>query len=146
MTDCIFCKIVDGQEAASVVYEDEEFIAFMDAFPLTEGHCLVIPKAHHVRLDEINAKKRAKLFSIGHKVIKAQKKAELGVQGTNLLINDGKAANQTVPHLHLHLIPRASGDLIKSIPRILLHISGLFGFKTSRATLDSQAEKITYHL
>lgn len=144
--NCIFCKITAKTEAASIIYEDDEFLALMDAYPLTSGHCLVIPKKHVVRLDSLNAKSRAKLFNIGHKIIEAQKKAGLGVQGTNLLINDGKAANQTVPHLHLHLIPRESGDLLKSLPKLFLHITGLFGLKTSRIKLNKQAEHIASHL
>ena len=143
---CIFCKIVSKVESASIVYEDDEFLAFMDAYPLTIGHCLVIPKTHVVRLESLNAKARAKLFNIGHKIIEAQKKAGFGVQGTNLLINDGKAANQTVPHLHLHLIPRESGDLLKSLPKLFLHITGLFGLQTSRIKLNIQAEQISNHL
>jgi len=146
MSNCIFCKIISGEEYASKVYEDDHFVALMDAYPLTHGHCLIIPKSHHIRLDELKSRQRAKLFSIAHKVIEAQKKAVLGDQGTNLLINDGKAANQTVPHLHLHLIPRESGDLLKSIPKIFLHISGLFGIKTARKTLDQIAKEITQHI
>ena len=142
MTDCIFCKIIAGDAPASIVYEDDDFIAFMDAYPLTEGHCLVIPKSHIVRLDELKAKQRAKLFNIGHKIVEAQKKVGLGIQGTNFLVNDGKAANQTVPHLHLHLIPRSSGDWLKSIPKVILHITGLFGFKTAANTLNDQAKRI----
>ena len=140
---CIFCQIASKREQASVVYEDDGFIAFMDAYPLTNGHCLVIPKNHLIRLDSLNSKDRAKLFNIGHKIIEAQKSVGLGVNGTNLLINDGKAANQTVPHLHLHLIPRENGDLIKSLPKLFLHITGLFGLKTSRKKLDSQAKLIS---
>jgi histidine triad (HIT) family protein len=145
MSHCIFCQIASKEEAASIVYEDEFFIALMDVYPLTNGHCLVIPKKHHVRLEELTAKHRAKLFNIGHKIIEAQKKSGLGINGTNLLINDGKAANQTVPHLHLHLIPRERGDLIRSIPKILLHISGIFGLKTSRKKLDNKAAIIKEH-
>jgi histidine triad (HIT) family protein len=94
----------------------------------------------------LNAKARAKLFNIGHKIIEAQKKAGFGIQGTNLLINDGKAANQTVPHLHLHLIPRENGDLFKSLPKLFLHITGLFGLKSSRTKLDIQADIISKQL
>lgn len=144
--DCIFCQIVSNLEPASLVYEDDEFIAFMDAYPITNAHCLVVPKNHVVRLDSLNAKKRAKLFNIGHKIIEAQKLAGYGVNGTNLLINDGKAANQTVPHLHLHLIPRENGDLLKSLPKLFLHITGLFGLKTQRNKLDKQAKLITENL
>ena len=135
MTHCIFCKITAKEAPASIVYEDDNFIAFMDAYPLTEGHCLVIPKSHVVRLDDLKANQRAKLFNIGHKIVEAQKKVGLGIKGTNILLNDGKAANQTVPHLHLHLIPRSSGDWLKSIPKVILHITGLFGIKTSFKTL-----------
>lgn len=143
---CIFCQISSKHEEASIIYEDDEFIAIMDAYPLTNGHCLVIPKKHVVRLESLNAKSRAKLFNIGHKVIEAQKLAGFGVNGTNLLINDGKAANQTVPHLHLHLIPRENGDLIKSIPKLFLHLTGLFGLKTSRKILNNQAKQIALKL
>jgi len=146
MTDCIFCKIIEGDAPASIVYEDDNFIALMDAYPLTEGHCLVIPKFHAVRLDELKANQRAKLFNIGHKIVEAQKKVGLGVQGTNILVNDGQAANQTVPHLHLHLIPRSSGDWLKSIPKIVLHITGLFGFKTAAKTLNEQARNIAQQM
>jgi len=146
VTDCIFCKIAAAEEHASIIYEDNDFIALMDVHPLTDGHCLVIPKRHITRLEALRARERSRLFNIGHKVIEAQKKVGYGVEGTNIVINDGKAANQTIPHLHLHLIPRQSGDLIRSIPKLILHISGIFGFKTSRRTLDQQARTIALHL
>lgn len=146
MTDCIFCKIIAKEEPASIVYEDDNFIAFMDAYPLTDGHCLIIPKSHVIRLDDLKSAQRAKLFNIGHKIVEAQKKVGLGIQGTNILVNDGKAANQTVPHLHLHLIPRSSGDLLKSLPKIILHITGLFGIKTASKKLDEQATNIAKHM
>ena len=146
MTDCIFCKIISKEAPASIVYENNDFIAIMDAYPLTEGHCLVIPKCHAVRLDDLTTTHRAELFNIGHSIIEAQRKAGFGIQGTNILVNDGKAANQTVPHLHLHLIPRASGDWLKSIPKVVLHITGLFGFKTSAKKLNQQAAIIAKHL
>ncbi len=146
MTNCIFCKIIEGKEPASIVYEDDDFIALMDAYPLTNGHCLVIPKSHVIRLDDLKAKQRAKLFNIGHKIVEAQKKVGLGIQGTNILVNDGKAANQTVPHLHLHLIPRSSGDWLKSIPKLFLHITGFFGLKSPEKSLNDQASDIAQHM
>ena len=118
----------------------------MDAYPLTEGHCLVVPKSHVIRLDDLKANQRAKLFDIGHKIVEAQKQIGLGVQGTNILVNDGKAANQTIPHLHLHLIPRSSGDWFKSIPKVILHITGLFGLKTAAKKLNEQASNIAEHI
>lgn len=146
MTDCLFCRIVDKKEDASIVYEDEHCMAIMDLFPLGEGHTLVIPKQHGVLLNELNHNIQEHLFSMGTKIVNAQRSAGFGVQGTNVLLNDGKAANQTVPHIHLHLIPRKKGDFIKAIPKLLLHITGLFGRKTSREQLNIQAAAIKQHL
>ena len=72
---CIFCQIAEKVETASIVYADDEFLALMDAYPLTSGHCLVIPKEHVVRLDSLNAKARATLFNIGHKILEEITKA-----------------------------------------------------------------------
>ncbi len=112
----------------------------MDVYPLTDGHCLVLPKKHAIRLNELEKPIRRRLFELGYAVAESQKQSGLGVDGTNILLNDGKAANQTVPHLHLHIIPRKHGDLLKSLPRLVLHITGLFGLKRKRAVLDMQAK------
>lgn len=146
MSQCIFCQIINGQEAASTIYEDEQFIAIMDAYPLADGHVLVIPKKHCERVEALKAVERNKLFSIGHNIVQAQKASGLGIEGTNFLLNDGKAANQTVPHIHLHLIPRSKGDWLKSIPKLFLHITGVFGLRTSRKKLDLQAASIAAKL
>lgn len=146
MSQCIFCRIIQGEEPASTIYEDDRFLVIMDAYPLTEGHVLVIPKAHCERINQLKASERNKLFALGHKIVNAQKEIGLGIKGTNILLNDGKAANQTVPHVHLHLIPRNSGDLIRSLPKLLLHITGLFGLKTSRKKLNLLAKAIAAKL
>lgn len=146
MSDCIFCKIIHQTEEASIVYQDDSVIAIMDAYPLSEGHCLVIPKEHCVRLDELEGQTRNALFDVAHHVIQAQKSSGYGVSGTNLLLNDGKAANQTVPHVHIHLIPRDRGDLLWRLPKLALHISGLFGLKAKRPLLDRQAREISSHI
>lgn len=146
MNDCVFCKILSGKIPASVVHEEEQFIVIMDAYPLGEGHCLVIPKQHHMRLEGLNADQRARLFELGYQVMSAQKACGLGLNGSNLLLNDGKAANQTVPHLHLHLIPRKQHDLIKSLPKLILHVTGVFGLQTKRSTLDLLAKQLAQAL
>lgn len=139
---CLFCKINQGAEPSVSVYEDDICKAFMDIFPLGEGHVLVIPKSHAVRLEELDQAVHAHLFRISNRIIEAQREAGFGTEGTNLLINDGKAANQTVPHAHIHLIPRKRGDLIQSVWRVALHISGFFGFKTNKEKLEEQASMI----
>ena len=142
MSNCLFCNIAEKKEQSSIVYEDELCLAFMDIFPLSAGHVLVIPKKHGVFLNELDQNLQSHIFSIGNKIVSAQRKAGFGVKGTNFLLNDGKAANQTVPHIHLHLIPREKGDLLKAIPRIALHVTGLFGRKISRDELNTQAKLI----
>ncbi|MCP5163026.1 MAG: HIT family protein [Hahellaceae bacterium] len=141
-TSCIFCEIVSKRADASVVYEDEKVIAFMDIHPLGEGHVLVIPKHHAEYVQELSAVQQKHLFSISNQIIKAQRAVGFGEKGTNILINDGKAANQRVPHVHVHLVPRTKGDLFSSAFRVLLHITGLMGMVTKRATLEEQAAAI----
>ena len=146
MSNCLFCSITQKKEASSIVYEDDLCMAIMDKFPLGEGHVLVLPKAHGVLINELEKTTQAHLFSIGSQIVEAQRKAGFGVKGTNFLLNDGKAANQTVPHIHLHLIPRKKGDLLAAIPKLALHVTGLFGRSAKRDTLSQQAEAIKQHL
>lgn len=121
-------------------------MAFMDIYPLGEGHVLVIPKSHACRLEELDNATQSHLFDVANRIIEAQRRAGYGTEGTNLLINDGKAANQTIPHVHIHLIPRKRGDLIQSAFRLLVHVSGYFGFRTRQDTLLKQAERIRTQL
>lgn len=146
MSDCIFCRIAEESEAGSFIYKDDDFMVIMDAYPLAEGHALVIPKQHALRLSDLSATKRNKLFQLGHRIMEAQKAAGIGVDGINLLLNDGKAANQTVPHLHLHLIPRRNSfELVTALPKLGLHMTGVFGFGIDRNKLDKLASEIRSH-
>ena len=107
--DCIFCKIVSEQAPASVVYEDEGVMAFLDIAPLAEGHLLVVSRVHYSRFSDVPPQECAKLAS----VLPALGRAVMGVTGAdgfNLLVNEGQVAGQAVPHLHFHLIPRKDGD------------------------------------
>ncbi len=142
MSDCIFCAIAAKRADASVVFEDDKVIAFMDIYPLAPGHVLVIPKNHAVYLQELSATAQRHLFSTANRIVKAQRAIGYGDEGTNILINDGKAANQLVPHVHVHLVPRAKGDLLASAFRLVLHLTGLMGIAARRTTLDEQAAAI----
>ena len=146
MSNCLFCSITQKKEASSIVYEDDLCMAIMDVFPLGTGHVLVIPKKHGVLISDLEKSTQAHLFTIGSQIVEAQRKAGFGVKGTNFLLNDGKAANQTVPHIHLHLIPRKKGDFVTAIPKLALHVTGLFGRRTKRETLNQQAKVIKQHL
>ncbi len=110
---CIFCKIIQGEIPCSKVYEDDNILSFLDINPWSQGHCLVIPKAHYRRLDEcpeeLISAITAKLGIIASSVVTA-----VGVQDYNLLSNNGTAAGQEVDHLHFHIIPRTQGDKLIS--------------------------------
>lgn len=107
--DCIFCKIVSNEIPALKVYEDDRVLAFMDINPVNEGHLLIIPKTHAATIHEIAESDFLAVMSATHKLAAAVKKA-LNPEGINLLQLNGKAANQVVPHLHVHIVPRWSGD------------------------------------
>ncbi|MHC4697971.1 MAG: HIT family protein [Planctomycetota bacterium] len=107
--DCIFCKVVAGEIPASVIFENESVVAFLDIGPLAEGHVLIIPRAHHAKLSDLSAPECAQLGSVLPKVARALLEVT-GADGFNLLVNEGRAAGQLVPHVHIHLIPRVAKD------------------------------------
>ena len=107
--DCIFCKIVSNEIPSVKVYEDDRVFAFMDINPLNDGHILIIPKAHAATIYEITEADFLAVTSATHKLAAAVKKA-LNPEGINLMQLNERAANQVVPHLHIHIVPRWSGD------------------------------------
>ncbi|MBF6133579.1 HIT family protein [Nocardia otitidiscaviarum] len=120
MSGCIFCRIVAGTAPATKIHEDDTLLAFLDIRPITRGHTLVIPKWHSGDLDKLDPALGARLFAFGHRLAKAMRRSDLRVDGANLLINDGKAAFQTVDHVHLHVVPRHSGDKLSFAKGLLL--------------------------
>ena len=112
MTDCLFCKIANGDIPSSTIYEDEDFRVILDIFPASRGHALIIPKAHFRDLYEISDEQIQKAAVLA-KRIGTKMKAVLGCDGLNIVQNNGLAAGQTVFHFHFHLIPRYDGDDVK---------------------------------
>lgn len=146
MSDCIFCAIVRGAGEASMVYQDDTCMAFMDLFPMRPGHVLVIPRQHAVFIGELDAATRGHLLEVGSAVIQAQKAAGLPCDGNNVFLNDGPAANQHVPHVHLHVLPRARGDLHKAIFSFSTRFLDYFGQAAHRRRLDELAQRIAQHM
>lgn len=107
--DCIFCRIVHGQIPARRVWEDEHALAFLDAFPLARGHTLVVPRAHVERVEELGDQQAQALFAGVHKLVGRVQKAT-GTAGSTIAVNNGRDAGQEVPHVHVHIVPRARGD------------------------------------
>jgi len=109
MTDCVFCKIRDGQIPSLKVFDDDRTLAIMDINPVTHGHCLVIPKAHAATLFEAEVEDLQATIVAAQQVARAIREA-LAPDGLNMLQANGAAAFQSVPHFHLHLIPRWAND------------------------------------
>jgi len=108
-TKCIFCSIIKDELGAVKVFENSDFIAFMDKYPINRGHTLVLPKNHHESIFTMSDDEVGKLFSIVSILSEGIMKA-LDAKGLNIGQNNGKAANQIVPHVHVHIIPRYSYD------------------------------------
>ena len=107
---CVFCDIIRGQSPASMVYTDEQAIAFMDIRPVVSGHLLVIPRVHAASLADLDAGAGAHLFRVGMKLAAALRRSTLRCEGINFFLADGVAAGQDVFHVHLHILPRFQGD------------------------------------
>jgi len=102
---CIFCDILDGKRDGHLIYEDESHIAFLDKYPVDVGHSLIIPKKHHEKITDMDISDVGKIFSVVPKVAKAILDAT-GADAFSLGQNNGKAAKQIIPHVHIHIIPR----------------------------------------
>jgi len=109
MTDCIFCKIVSNEIPATKVYEDADFVAFLDLHPTQPGHTLVIPKAHYERFESTPPEVVGKLFQVARAVAPGVVRA-VEAPGFVVSTNNGPAAGQVIFHTHVHIIPRKSND------------------------------------
>jgi histidine triad (HIT) family protein len=107
--DCIFCKIIKGEAPSNKIYEDEEFLAFLDIHPVNPGHTLLIPKKHFQSLSETSEEVLQRTLPLARRLANALV-AVTGAQGFNLSVNNGSAAGQVVFHTHIHIIPRLLSD------------------------------------
>ena len=136
LDDCVFCRIVNGIEPASVVYSDNEVLAFVDTTPVNPGHLLVIPKVHAAQLSELDPETGGHMFKVAMRIAEASRRSGIKCEGVNLFLADGEAAFQDVFHVHLHVIPRFSGD------RFGLKLGPEYGIRPDRKELDEIAGKI----
>ena len=107
MTDCLFCGIIAGTVPAHVVFSDDVAIGFLDARPVFKGHVLVAPKEHYVTLADLPEGLVGPLFTRVQRVSAAMP-AALGAQGS--FVGENNVVSQSVPHLHVHVVPRTKGD------------------------------------
>ena len=134
MTDCIFCQIITREAPASIFYEDDLVLGFMDIQPVTTGHVMVIPKKHGASLAELDEETGKHMFTVAQRVAAALRKSGVKCEGVNLFLADGEAAFQDVFHVHLHVIPRYKGDSFK--------ISADWSIHPPREELDLVAAQI----
>lgn len=125
VADCVFCEIARGERAGWIVYENELSLAFLDQRPLFPGHTLLVPRAHHETLGELPESGVAPLFGAARLLARAVEQA-MEAQGTFVAINN--RVSQSVPHLHVHVVPRRRGD-------------GLRGFFWPRKGYDGEPHK-----
>ena len=109
-TPCPFCEIINNDNTHRIIEQNDFAIVVRDGFPITKGHTLVIPKRHVGSFFDITDEERQALFALVDSA-KNTLDLELKPDAYNIGINDGTAAGQTVPHLHIHLIPRYKGDV-----------------------------------
>ncbi|HEX5923946.1 MAG TPA: HIT family protein [Baekduia sp.] len=107
MSDCAFCNIISGELPASIVYEDERHVAFLDARPLFEGHTLLVPRAHVETLADLTPDAVAPFFTLTQRLAVAIPQA-MGAKGTFVAMNN--IVSQSVAHLHCHVVPRNPKD------------------------------------
>ena len=105
--DCICCKIANKEIPSRIISETQNSIAFLDAFPISRGHTLVIPKNHYEKVQDMTDIDNNDLFDTVYKVIS---KVDKLTGSTLLAIHNGKDSGQEIPHVHVHLIPRESDD------------------------------------
>ena len=115
MSDCIFCKIIEGSVPSLKVYEDERTLAFMDVAKDVDGHILVVPKAHRKNILDCDEETLARLMWTV-KRISNHLTDNCGYDGVNLLNASDESAGQSVPHFHIHVIPRRKDDGVDAWP------------------------------
>lgn len=108
---CIFCDIIQKKVEHYLIAEDEFFFVILDIFPLRPGHVLILSKRHVKLIEELHETERETLMNWVNQMSQGLKDSSLGVKSTQILLNNGKEANQTIPHLHFHIIPRYGRDL-----------------------------------
>ncbi len=107
---CVFCRIISGELKTYKIYEDDRTFVFLDAGPVFAGHCLVVPKVHYETMMDLPHDLLAPLFSTTQLICRA---VEKGLQSGGSFVAVNNKISQTVPHLHVHVIPRRKGDGMK---------------------------------
>src|SRR4051794_24088832 len=109
----VFCRILAGELPASFVHQDDDVVAFLDVQPVNAGHTLVLPRRHVEFLGDVEGEVLARMLPVASRIAAAIRETDLRCEGVNLLLADGEAAGQEVPHVHLHVVPRFGADAFR---------------------------------
>lgn len=134
--NCVFCRIIGGDETVSIIHEDEEVIAFLDVQPLHRGHVLVVPKAHYKNLFYVPEELATRTFAVAKRILPGLRRAT-GCRAVNLFSPNGADGGQDVFHFHLHLIPVPQGAPFP------LQLPDPYAEVPSRSELDVMATHIS---
>ena len=139
MNLCVFCEILDGKIKARKIYDTKHSIAFLDAFPLKEGHSLIISKRHKKKIQDLNIEETSDIFAALHFLTNHIEKA-MECDSTLIAIHNGEKAGQEIPHIHIHIIPIKKTDKINAIHSMFIRE------KFSENKIDEIWKKITYNI
>lgn len=131
MDNCVFCKIISGEFSSRKIYEDEETLAFLDVAKDVDGHILVVPKKHVKNILDVDENTLKAVMKTVKKVSNHLTEC-CGYDGVNLLNCSGESAGQTVPHFHIHIIPRQNEDKLNVWPK----------FEGAKIDLDDMLKKL----
>lgn len=117
--NCVFCDIIQRAAPSNIIYEDDQFVAILDKYPISIGHTLVMPKKHLERVQDLPQNEFCAMYARVH-ALNALITSRVGASASHISINDGAAANQLIPHVHVHIIPRSENDSAGFTARKLL--------------------------
>jgi histidine triad (HIT) family protein len=106
-SECVFCRIIQGLETSLIVFEDDLSLAFLDRRPLFHGHCLLVPKKHHETLTDLPGESVGSFF-VNAQLLSSAVQEAMQAEGTFVAVNN--RVSQSVPHLHVHIVPRRKKD------------------------------------
>jgi histidine triad (HIT) family protein len=139
MNKCIFCEIVKGNLKSRKIYENQQAIALLDAFPLKEGHVLIISKSHKNKIQQLSSSENNDIFSMLHKIVNTIEKATESTS-TLIAIHNGERAGQEIPHVHVHIIPIKESERSTPVHTMFTKV------KYSNEDLDRVQQKIIDNL
>jgi len=114
---CIFCRIVAGEIPAEIVASDDGGVAFLDLQPLADGHTLIVPRVHAPSIEALDATTSDGLFRLVRRLADPVRRA-VDAAGSTIGVNNGEASGQTIPHVHVHIVPRWPNDGAGSVHTI----------------------------